>query len=198
MLWATVSVDIQKFLGLSILLVWKNTSCTKVETFMLIDNDRYLWFVRSGGSPGSSFETIGHDLHRLRRNAINPFFSKRSIVAMEPLIKEKISLLSHNFHANFANSTPVNLRVAFSSLTLDVISDYCYGKSFGALEDKKIGEMWSNTLTVIMSITTIVMHFPILFEIMAWLPDSLAGPVLVHHRVSRPKSKRSSFHMYTD
>lgn len=150
-----------------------------------MNNDRYPWFVSAGGSPGSSFETIGHDLHRLRRNAVNSFFSKRSIMAMEPLIKSKISLLSNVFQSHFVQATPINLRVVFSSLTLDVISDYCYGEAFGALADENLAEIWSNTLSQVMSITTIVMHFPIVYSILSWLPDSLAGPVLGHHRVSR-------------
>lgn len=127
---------------------------------------------------------MDHDLHRLRRSAINPYFSKRSITAVEPLIKTKISLLGKIFHNHLTDSTPVDLRVVFSSLTLDIISDYCYGESFGALTDDKLAEIWSVTLTRIMSITTILMHFPFLLGVMGWLPDSLAGPVLVHHRVS--------------
>ncbi|EDN92795.1 hypothetical protein SS1G_08659 [Sclerotinia sclerotiorum 1980 UF-70] len=133
--------------------------------------EKYLWFARSTGSQGSSFETIGHDHHRIRRNAVNPFFSKRSIVAMEPLIKSKISLLSNIFHSHFANQAPVNLRVVFSSLTLDVISDYCYGEAFGALTDKRLAEIWSNTLSQVMSTTTIVMHLPIIPKILSCLPD---------------------------
>ncbi|CAD6444943.1 696affef-5bae-4969-8a8e-53327ef140c5 [Sclerotinia trifoliorum] len=152
--------------------------------------EKYLWFVSSSGSPGSSFETIGHDHHRIRRNAVNPFFSKRSIVAMEPLIKSKITLLSNILHSHFVNQTPVNLRVVFSSLTLDVISDYCFGEAFGALTDKNLAEIWSQTLSQIMSITTLVMHLPILPNILSWLPDSMAGPVLGHHRNSRRQVAR--------
>ncbi|KAA8563986.1 hypothetical protein MFRU_025g00110 [Monilinia fructicola] len=147
--------------------------------------EKYPWFVSGSGSPGSAFETIGHDLHRLRRNAVNPFFSKRSINATEPIIKSQISLLSDIFHSHFLSATPVDLRVAFSSLTLDIISDYCYGRSFGALTNKDLAETWSNTLSQIMSKTTFIMHFPIIFKIMKSLPDSLAGPVLRHHRNSR-------------
>ncbi|KAB8289893.1 hypothetical protein EYC80_010524 [Monilinia laxa] len=147
--------------------------------------EKYPWFASCGGSPGSAFETIGHDLHRLRRSAVNPFFSKRSINATESAIKSQISLLSDIFHSHFLSATPVNLRVAFSSLTLDIISDYCYGESFGALTNKDVAETWSNTLSQIMSITTFVMHFPLIFKIMTFLPDSLAGPVLRHHRNSR-------------
>ncbi|KAJ8068064.1 hypothetical protein OCU04_003638 [Sclerotinia nivalis] len=109
---------------------------------------------------------------------------------MEPLIKSKIFLLSNIFHSHSVNQTPVNLRVVFSSLTLDIISDYCYGEAFGALTDKSLAEMWSKTLSQIISITTIVMHFPILPKILSWLPDSIAWPVLGHHKNSRRQVAR--------
>ncbi|ESZ89926.1 hypothetical protein SBOR_9688 [Sclerotinia borealis F-4128] len=159
--------------------------------------EKYPWFISSSGSPGSAFETIGHDLHRLRRNAVNPFFSKRSITCMEPVIKSKISLLSNIFQRHSIDCTPVNLRVVFSSLTLDIISDYCYGEAFGALTDDNLAEVWSTTLSQIMSITTLIMHFPVLFRIMKWLPDSLAGPVLRHHRNSRTQVQRILDHSDT-
>lgn len=54
--------------------------------------DKSEWFVgRSGGN--SIFGTIRPEHHRLRRSALNPFFSKRSIVGIEPLIQDKVNKL---------------------------------------------------------------------------------------------------------
>lgn len=36
----------------------------------------------------SAFSTAGHDLHRIRRNAVNKFFSRAQIARLEPMIKE--------------------------------------------------------------------------------------------------------------
>jgi hypothetical protein len=146
--------------------------------------NRYPWFVAGGGSPGSVFETIPHDLHRLRRSAINHFFSNRSITAIEPMIKTKVSQLSDIFHSHMTSKTPVNLRVMFSALTLDIISDYCYGESFGALNDQNVAREWYYTLEAVMAKAPLFMHFPWLLKVMGLLPDSIAGPVLRHHRVS--------------
>jgi cytochrome P450 len=35
----------------------------------------------------SSFATAGHDLHRIRRSAVNKFFSRASIARLEGMIK---------------------------------------------------------------------------------------------------------------
>ncbi|PQE14947.1 cytochrome p450 protein [Rutstroemia sp. NJR-2017a WRK4] len=152
--------------------------------------EKYPWFVAGGGSPGSVFETIPHDLHRLRRSAINHFFSNRSITAIEPMIKAKVSQLSDIFHAHMISKKPVNLRVAFSALTLDIISDYCYGESFGALKNEKLAMEWYYMLEAVMAKAPLFMHFPWLLKVMSLLPDSIAGPVLRHHRNSRNKVGR--------
>jgi hypothetical protein len=157
---------------------------TAQEREIFLCENRYPWFVAGGGSPGSVFETIPHDLHRLRRSAINHFFSNRSITAIEPMIKAKVAQLSDIFHAHMLSQKPVNLRVVFSSLTLDIISDYCYGEPFGALKDEKVAKEWYHTLEAVMAKAPLFMHFPWLLKIMGLLPDSIAGPVLRHHRVS--------------
>lgn len=146
--------------------------------------NRYPWFVAGGGSPGSLFETIPHDLHRLRRSAITHFFSHRSITVIEPMMKTKLSQLSDMLHAHMLSKTPVNLRVVFSALTLDIISDYCYGESFGALNDPNVANEWYHTLETVMAKAPLFMHFPWLLNVLNLLPDSIAGPVLRHHRVS--------------
>ncbi|QSZ30010.1 hypothetical protein DSL72_004528 [Monilinia vaccinii-corymbosi] len=152
--------------------------------------EKYGWFTNSAGSPGSCFETLGHDLHRLRRNAINPFFSKRSITAVEPMINSKISLLSDTIHSHFVDATPVDLRVLFNSFTLDVTSEYAFGESFGALTSKDVAETWRKAIAYIMPMMPLIMQFPILVTIMEWLPDSLAGPIAGHHRNSRRQVTR--------
>ncbi|KAM3081646.1 hypothetical protein ACMFMG_005099 [Clarireedia jacksonii] len=106
------------------------------------------------------------------------------------MIKAKVSQLSDIFHAHMLSKTPVNLRITFSALTLDIISDYCYGEPFGALADQKVANEWYHTLEAIMIKATLFMHFPWLLRVMDLLPDSIAGPVLRHHRNSKNKVGR--------
>ena len=52
---------------------------------------------------------MNHELHRKRREALNPFFSKRSVVALEPMIAEKVDLPRASFERHASNGTPINL-----------------------------------------------------------------------------------------
>ena len=59
--------------------------------------DKYDQWVKLAGAPGSTFSTVSHDVHRTRRGALNPFFSKRSVQQLEPLIRSKVEKLSDRF-----------------------------------------------------------------------------------------------------
>jgi cytochrome P450 len=150
----------------------------------MFNASRYPWFTAGGGSPHSIFETNAHDLHRLRRGALNPFFSKRSIVSVEPIIHDKVSRLCALFRQQLLSQRPVELRQAFSSLTLDIISNYCFGESWNCLENDKLAKEWKTTLDEVFEKASLIMHFPWIIAAMNSLPDSIAGPIIRHYRVS--------------
>ena len=54
----------------------------------------------------SASGTIPHELHRKRREALNPFFSKKNVMALEPLIRKKVLQLCGHLEAS---QGPVNL-----------------------------------------------------------------------------------------
>lgn len=58
-----------------------------------LDTDtRWHYFIESGVG------TADHDLHRIRRAAINPFFSQRSVRNLQPVIEERVDTLLARLH----------------------------------------------------------------------------------------------------
>lgn len=49
--------------------------------------------VAAFGAPSSVVSTVDHELHRAQRGYLNTFFSKRSIVDLEPIIHERFDRL---------------------------------------------------------------------------------------------------------
>jgi cytochrome P450 len=49
--------------------------------------DKYQWMSGRFGTEDAFFMTALDDLHRLRRSALNPFFSKRRIMEFQPVIQ---------------------------------------------------------------------------------------------------------------
>lgn len=63
----------------------------------------------------SALATIDHDLHKLRRAAINPFFSMQSVRKLQPAIEERVDALLDRLR-NLPQK-PINLMYPFSAFT---------------------------------------------------------------------------------
>ncbi|KAF2871559.1 cytochrome P450 [Massariosphaeria phaeospora] len=138
--------------------------------------DKSGWFVgRSGGQ--SIFGTVHHDLHRLRRSALNPFFSKSSVAALEPLIQDKVNKLGHALSPHVESGTAIELHTAFIALTLDVISGYAFGNSFGLVEKPGFDSEWKTAISSMIEAGISNRHLPWLADIMMNLPDSVAATI---------------------
>ncbi|KAJ6184876.1 hypothetical protein N7519_006177 [Penicillium mononematosum] len=98
------------------------------------------------GAPNSLVGTITHDHHRFRRSLLSNYFSKRSVVDLD-----------------------------FAALTADVITDYCYGWSYGYLDGEK-GSV-SNDLVDAVNGLMVMIHinrfFPFLISIFRNAPPTL-------------------------
>lgn len=106
--------------------------------------------------------TLKHHHHRIRREALNPYFSKGNVLRLEDRIKKRIYKLSERIDSFADSQEPVNLTVAYLALTMDVITDYCFGKGSGMLE-QEFTTKWKDTITTVMQNTSVINHF-------RWLP----------------------------
>ena len=71
--------------------------------------EKYAYQIRTLPVPLSVGGTIQHDLHRKRREALNPFFSKKSVQSLEPMIAKKTKLLRARIDEHFASRNPLSL-----------------------------------------------------------------------------------------
>lgn len=134
------------------------------------------WFVgRSGGQ--STFGTVEHNHHRLRRTALNPFFSKSSISAIEPLIQDKVDKLCQAMDEYTNSEIHVEMGTAFIALSLDVISTYAFGNSFGLVEKRGFSPEWKAALRAAIEAAIFNRHMPWMADVMMNLPDSVAAAV---------------------
>ena len=88
------------------------------------------------------FATVPHDLHRIRRGAIAPFFSKQAVQKLELEVEFVIEKLISRFHALQGSDTSVNLIDAFSALTGDVISQYTFAQPYGLMDSPDFAPWW--------------------------------------------------------
>lgn len=95
-------------------------------------------FVSFTGLLLSSASTTDHDLHRYRRGLMNNFFSKKSVRGISYFVEEKVHNLMQRFEAFHRCNKVVRLDDAFAAMTSDVITHYCYGKSWDYLDDANL------------------------------------------------------------
>lgn len=63
-----------------------------------LKRDKWEWAHRYLGVPDSSLATWTHDHHRLRRTALNPFFSTTSVRTLQPVLDKIVNRMMERFH----------------------------------------------------------------------------------------------------
>ncbi|EXJ68785.1 uncharacterized protein A1O5_07716 [Cladophialophora psammophila CBS 110553] len=67
-------------------------------------------------------------LHKERRKLLNPFFSRTGVLKLEPIIDEKIKIFLEKL-GEVCPLGPIDASRAFRCLTVDVISQFAFGRS---------------------------------------------------------------------
>lgn len=87
-------------------------------------------------------------MHRLRRSALNPFFSKQSVGHLEDTIQFNIDRLYSRLYLAAKSGLSVNLSDAFTAVSGDVISSYTFGKSYDLVEKDDFAPEWRKLMLV--------------------------------------------------
>ena len=132
-----------------------------VEPLLSQRLDKDAWFSRSFGVPMAGFATWDHDLHRQRRGAINPFFSKSSIASRAPVIRDNVLKLCERLKPAAESGEVVQMDAALICLTMDIIAELCYGVSYNYLgtsvhASRALATAFSNQLMLVMLQTYLV------------------------------------------
>ncbi|RMD41165.1 hypothetical protein DV735_g3952, partial [Chaetothyriales sp. CBS 134920] len=108
--------------------------------------DKYGWHAKLFGNSLSMFSTVSHDLHRVRRSCLNPFFSKQAVTRLEPVIADMINKLCARFEGFRDAGEPFEAGQAYSALTTDIITKYAFSTSYGCIEDPNWKYDWPSAM----------------------------------------------------
>lgn len=142
------------------------------------------------GLPNSTFSAASHQLHRLRRNSLNPFFSKSAILAYEPVIREKVGLLVDNLAKTIEKQELVELHAAFACFAVDTVSTYTFGAEhcFGYLDAPNLTDDWKAKVNSVFEMLLLVRHIPILVAFARTFPRFSAWLVPQYVHVNRAEA----------
>ena len=86
------------------------------------------------GNCDMAFTTVNHSVHRHRRGAFSKFFSKMSVRRLQPEIQSRVDRLCDKLSEKVDTGLPVDMAHAYSALTQDVITEYCFSNCRNVLE----------------------------------------------------------------
>ncbi|KAJ2902832.1 glycosyl hydrolase family 31 [Zalerion maritima] len=135
------------------------------------------------GNPQSHFSNPNPAASRKQRAILSPFFSKRSASKQEALIQSKALKLCDLIDNETSRGCPVWISQAFRALSLDIVSEYSFGKDNGYnfLDDPSLGRWWSEMIQGLNHMMPFTQLFPALMGPMQAIPDWLSvriNPVL--------------------
>ncbi|MCJ1368214.1 hypothetical protein MMC16_007355 [Acarospora aff. strigata] len=136
--------------------------------------DKYEWHQKAAQAHGAIGHTTDHKLHRVRKDALSPFFSKRSVKDREPNIKAKVNHLCTRVEEHYKAKKPVNLTVAYLAMCMDIITEYAFGEAYGLLDEEDFNVKWRDTILAIVKSVATITHLAWLPGVMRALPASLA------------------------
>ena len=125
------------------------------------------------GIPASSINTIEHDLHKLRSSALRSMFSKKRIFQLEALITKKVDACIARLNAFKSSGDAVDLRLLFTCLTNDIITEYNFARSYGLLSTPDLAPKWRKTFESALRNYHFFKHFPFLWPIVRAIPDKI-------------------------
>lgn len=149
--------------------------------------DKWGWALKGFGIDFSVLSTIPHDLHRTRRAALNPLFSKAKIRQMQPVIQERVDAVLDRLDGFKKNGEVVNLKLAFAAFTagsissqseavlvakqgdLDVAMEYCFGQSQKKVDAIDFDGSFHDAITAGFNQSMLMNQFPWILDTMKYI-----------------------------
>ncbi|KAG6038752.1 hypothetical protein E4U41_003751 [Claviceps citrina] len=139
--------------------------------------DKWYFWAKQFGAPNSALATIDHDQHKVRRSALNPFFSTQSVRNLQFVIEERVnSLLGALYkYAATQDRRPLDIMYPFSAFTNDVINEYAFARSGHLIERPDFGAEVTNNLLMGTHLGPLIKHANWALGLINALPESFSG-----------------------
>lgn len=134
--------------------------------------NKYDKFVRLFGLDAGSLATIDHDLHRIRRSPLSPFFSKANVRKLEPIIQKRAQRVLSRMRKLENTGLPLNIFYLFSAFTSDVIMEYCFGEAPDYLEMEDLNEDFYHMMDSMHHIGPVARQFGWLLPVLLSIPST--------------------------
>lgn len=121
----------------------------------------------------AAFSTPDPNLHRVRRGALNPFFSKRKIAERAVMIQAHMDALCHRLKAEWQGRDRVlAVNDMWGCFAFDNVAEYAFGRRYNLIDAADFKAPFINSITALIETVHWMTQFPWL-AVMYSLPDWL-------------------------
>jgi cytochrome P450 len=131
-------------------------------------------FYNGFGIGYSTFSAGPIHVHKPRRAMLDPYFSRKNVLALEHLVQARAENISDILTTKLAKGEAVDLHHAFRAISVDVISDYAFGESYGLLDTPDFGHEFFDMVSGIGPTMWFFQQFPAIQMLAMSLPAPIA------------------------
>ncbi len=110
---------------------------------------KYGWAMKMFGLRTAALATESHELHRIRRSALAHYFSKASLVKLEPGVQAQIDKLVVRLQDLRGSGRNVNLLDVYACLTGDIIGQVSTAQHHSFYSYPRLGASQSSRAFVV-------------------------------------------------
>ncbi|THC89759.1 hypothetical protein EYZ11_010780 [Aspergillus tanneri] len=131
-------------------------------------------FYSAFGTDKSTFTTPSPELHRIKRSALNPFFSRKRVLDLEEVVQQAASKLTKRIREALQSMGRIDLHHGFRAISIDVITDYAFDQCYNFLDDENFGAKFFNMMRDLGPAFWFLQQFPWMQPIALKMPYWLA------------------------
>ncbi|RDW57462.1 hypothetical protein BP6252_13800 [Coleophoma cylindrospora] len=125
------------------------------------------------GLRDSIFTTMPHDLHKLRRSAVAPFFSLQSARRLQPVIQRAADSVIKTLKSKQSSSSVVDATEIFAAYSNDVVMEYSFGRSENRLTSLVVDSNYFSESVKAGASAQGLKYFPWFTRLMFAMPESV-------------------------
>jgi hypothetical protein len=112
-------------------------------------------------------------VHRVRRAAINPLFSRKVVLDLEGVVQSKVQKLCRRLSEALKDGKPMDLHHGFRAVSVDVITDYAFDNCYNLLDSAGLGIEFFDLIRGMVPAFWIFQQFPFTQKLSTMLPPWL-------------------------
>ncbi|KAK3314872.1 cytochrome P450 [Apodospora peruviana] len=117
---------------------------------------------------------MSNEEHKVRRSALNPFFSRRSVLDLEQIIWDKTAQLTGMLQAGLDSRQQIfDMHHAIRAFSVDVITEYAYARCWNQLDMPDFGMSYQDAIRAIHWFFPYILTFPPAVPLFGLIPDWL-------------------------